>query len=402
MEHRPQVSARQGSEHFTTAFADRALRMLLVTACTLTLAACDRSAPAQPPMQEPSVKVAQALKQEITEWDEYTGRIEAVDAVEIRARVEGFLEKINFTAGARIKKGDLLFVIDPKPFQAQLNYAIAELERAKTKHELARNDLARAENLFKAKAISIEEYDARQKSLRETAAAVKSAEANVYTAKLNLDYTEIRAPISGRIGRELVTVGNLIKAGGEGTLLTGIVSTDPVYVYVDADEQSVLKYRRRAQQQDKTSTGLKGTNVQLAVADENEFPHQGRLDYVAPQANAATGTVTLRGVFANPDELLSPGFFARMRVRGSDAYQATLLPDRAIGTDQSQRFVWVVKPDNQLEYRLVTPGARIGQMRVVKDGLKPDDWVVVEGAQKLRPSMSVKPERITLDGQGAQ
>jgi len=366
------------------------------------LTACDQASPQKPPSQEANVKVAQALIQEVTEWDEYTGRIEAIEAVEVRARVEGYLETLHFKAGAKVKKGDLLFVIDPKPFKAQLNYATAELERAKTKHELAKNDLARAENLFKAKAISAEEYDARQKGLRESAAAVTSAEANVYTAKLNLDYTEIRAPISGRIGREMVTVGNLVKGGGEGTLLTQIVSTDPVYVYVDADEKSVLKYRRRAQQQGQASADLKGTEVQLAVADESDFPHRGRLDYIAPQANAATGTVTLRGVFANPDELLSPGFFARMRVRGSDAYQATLLPDRAIGTDQSQRFVWIAKPDNQLEYRRITLGPLLGQMRAIRDGVNADDWVVVEGAQKLRPGMSVKPERITLAGQGAQ
>ncbi|WAR43898.1 efflux RND transporter periplasmic adaptor subunit [Methylomonas rapida] len=403
MEQSNQVEAIRNARFSAAVFSRHIAQSLLISTCALALlAGCEKNQPAGQAKMEPPVKIALPLIQETTEWDEYTGRIEAIDAVEVRARVSGYLEKVNFTAGAKVRKDDLLFVIDPKPFKAQLNYATAELERAKTKQELAKNDLERAENLFAAKAISAEEYDARQKGLRETAAAVTSAEANVYTAKLNLDYTEIRAPISGRIGREMVTVGNLVNAGGDGTLLTNIVSTDPVYVYVDADEQSVLKYRRRAQQQGEANAGLKGTQVQLAVADESDFPHQGRLDYVAPQANAATGTVTLRGVFANPDELLSPGFFARMRVRGSDPYQATLLPDRAIGTDQSQRFVWLVKPDNQLEYRQVTPGARIGQMRVIKDGLTPDDWVVVEGAQKLRPGMSVKPERITLDGQGAQ
>ena len=402
MEYSPQSLLTQGFKNSTGGFAGRIVQMLLLSAGMLTLAACDRSVAPQPPRQEASVKIAQPLQQEVIEWDEYTGRIQAIESVDVRARVGGYLEKVNFKAGDKVNKGDLLFVIDPKPFKAQLNYANAELERAKTKHELAKNDLARAENLFKAKAISIEEFDARQKGLRETAAAVKSAEANVYTAKLNLDYSDIRAPIGGRIGRELVTVGNLIKDGGEGTLLTQIVSTDPVYVYVDADEKSLLKYRRRARQQAQGSADLKGTVVQLAVSDESDFPHQGLLDYTAPQANAATGTVTLRGVFANPEELLSPGFFARMRVRGSDPYKAVLLPDRAIGSDQAQRFVWVVKPDNQLEYRQITPGVLIGQMRVIRDGVKADDWVVVEGAQKLGPGISVKPERIALDAQGVQ
>ncbi|MDD2761568.1 MAG: efflux RND transporter periplasmic adaptor subunit [Methylomonas sp.] len=382
-------------------FLCAALRMQgLAGLIVVLLAACDKPSQDQPPRPEAVVKIAQALRQEITEWDEYTGRIEAVEAVEVRARGGGLLQKVNFAAGALVKPGDLLFEIDPKPFEAQLDYATAELERAKIKHELAKNDLVRAENLFEAKAISIEEYDARQKGLRETAAAVTSAEATVHAAKLNLDYTAIKAPIGGRIGREMVTAGNLIKSGGDGTLLTHIVSTDKVYVYVDADERSVLKYRRRARQPGQGAGDWQGTPVQLALADEAEFPHQGRLDYVAPQANAATGTVTLRGVFANADELLSPGFFARMRVRASDPYPATLLPDRAIGSDQAESFVWIVKPDNQLDYRRVELGPLIGSMRVVRAGLKADDWVVVEGGQKLRPGSSVKPERIVLDARG--
>ncbi|MBD9356493.1 efflux RND transporter periplasmic adaptor subunit [Methylomonas albis] len=382
----------------------RALRLGIIgTAMQLALLGCSGSndaanAPAAPPPS--NVKIAQALSQETTEWDEYTGRVEAVNAVDIRARVGGYLDKVNFTAGEKVKKGDLLFQIDPKPLKAQLNFAVAELERAKTKRELAKNDLSRAENLFKAKAISAEEYDGRNKGLREAAAAVESAEANVYTAKLNLEYAEIRAPINGRVGREMITAGNLVKA--DDTLLTNIVSTDPVYVYVDADEQSVLKYRRHAQQHGKGSADLKGTPVELAVADETGFPHHGQLDYISPREEAATGTLTLRGVFANPDELLSPGFFARLRVKASASYLALLLPDRAIATDQAQRFVWVINQDNQAEYRQVTPGARIGDLRVIRDGLKPDDWVVVEGLQKLKPGAKVNPERTVLAEPGAQ
>jgi multidrug efflux system membrane fusion protein len=368
-------------------------------AIQLSMSGCGESAstPAAPPPV--NVKIAQALSKETTEWDEYTGRVEAVNAVDIRARVGGYLDKVNFVAGAKVKKGDLLFQIDPKPLKAQLNYAVAELERAKTKRELAKNDLSRAENLFKAKAISAEEYDMRNKGLREAAAAVESAEANVNTAKLNLEYTEIRAPIAGRVGRELITAGNLVSA--DSTLLTNIVSTDPVYVYVDADEQSVLKYRRHAQQHGKGSADLKGTPVELAVADESGFPHQGQLDYIAPREDAATGTLSLRGVFANPDELLSPGFFARLRVQASASYPAMLLPDRAIATDQAQRFVWVINQDNQAEYRQVTPGSRIGDMRVIRSGLQAGDWVVVEGLQKLKPGAKVNPERISLADQGA-
>ncbi|MGZ8158999.1 MAG: efflux RND transporter periplasmic adaptor subunit [Methylobacter sp.] len=353
--------------------------------------------PGQGPLA--NVKIAQPLSQEVTEWDEYTGRIEAVNSVDVRARVSGYLDKVNFKAGDKVRKGDLLFLIDPKPFTAQLNYAQAELERAKSRHELAKNDLERAERLFKAKAISEEEHDARSKGLRETVAAVQSAEANVYTARLNLEYTQVRSPIDGRIGRELITVGNVVNGGGgDATLLTFIVSTDPVYVYADADERSVLKYRRQAHKGGRGSLGDERTPVELAVADEAGFPHQGHLDYISPREDAATGTLALRGVFANPDELLSPGFFARMRVRASAPYPAILLPDRAIGTDQAQRFVWVVNQDNQVEYRKVELGAHIGESRVITEGLKPEEWAVIEGIQKIRPGIKVNPERISLTG----
>ena len=365
-----------------------ALMLVVVTGCK------NQADSAAKPAQSPSakVKIAQALAQDVSEWDEYTGRIEAVEAVDVRARVSGYLERIHFRAGESVKKGDLLFEIDAKPFKAQLSYAEAELERAKSRQELAKNDFTRAERLFRAKAISGEEHDARGKGLREAAAAVQSAEANVYSAKLNLDYTKIRSPIDGRIGRELITLGNVVNGGGgDATLLTFIVSTDPVYVYVDADERSVLKYRRLSGTADPAQTP-----AELAVADEDQFPHQGRLDYISPRENAATGTVSLRGVFANKDGLLSPGFFARMRVRGSAPYPALLLPDRAIGTDQAQRFVWVVNPDNQVEYRKVALGAHIGQSRVIADGLKPGEWAVIEGLQKLKPGIKVDPERISL------
>jgi len=377
---------------------------LLVTIALMAVTGCgnhDGSGSQQG--QSPNVKIAQPLSQEVTEWDEYTGRIEAVNSVDVRARVSGYLEKVNFKAGDKVHKGDLLFLVDPKPFTAQLNFAEAELERAKSRHELAKNDLARAERLFLAKAISEEEHDARSKGLRETVAAVQSAQANVYTARLNLDFTQVRSPIDGRIGRELITAGNLVNGGGgDATLLTFIVSTDPVYVYVDADERSALKYRRQAQKGGRGSLGDERTPVELAVADEVNFPHQGHLDYESPREDAATGTVTLRGVFANPDELLSPGFFARMRVRGSAPYPAILLPDRAIGTDQAQRFIWVVNQENQVEYRKVELGAHIGQSRVITEGLKPEEWAVIEGIQKLKPGAKVNPERISLTGRDGE
>ena len=349
--------------------------------------------------QVPSIKIAQPLSQKVTEWDEYTGRIEAVNAVDVRARVSGYLEKVNFKAGDKVRKGDLLFLIDPKPFTAMLNYAEAELARAISRKELAENHLSRSERLFQAKAISEEEHDTRSKGLREVVAAVQSAKANVYTAQLNLEFTKVRSPIDGRIGRELITAGNLVSGGGaDATLMTFIVSTDPVYVYADVDERSVLKYRRLAEKVGLGNLSDEQTPVELALADEVGFPHQGHLDYVSPRENAATGTLTLRGVFDNPNELLSPGFFARMRVRGSLPYLAILLPERAIGTDQAQRFVWVMNQENQVEYRKVELGAYIGQSRVISKGIKHEEWVVIEGIQKLKPGLKVNPERILLIG----
>jgi len=345
-------------------------------------------------MPVPNVKIAQPLTQDVTEWDDYTGRIEAVSSVDIRARVSGYLEKVNFKAGEQVKKGDLLFQIDPKPFVAQLSFAEAELERAKAKHELAKNDLERAKRLFSGKAISEEEHDARTKGSQETLAAVQSATANVATAKLNLEFTKIRAPIDGRIGRELITEGNLVGGGGgDATLLTFIVSVDPIYVYVDVDERSALKYRRLAIHD---GNRVRPVPVQLAVADETDFPHLGHIDYISPKADITTGTLSLRGVLANADGLLCPGFFARLRVRGSAPYSALLIPDRAIATDQAQRFVWVVNQEQKVEYRKVLLGTHVGQLRVITEGLKVDEWVVIEGIQKLMPGLQVNDERISL------
>lgn len=365
------------------------LLLFLLTACG------QNETPAGKPQMPPAqVKVAQPLSREVSEWDTFTGRIEAIDSVDVRAKVSGYLEKINFKAGQRVNKGDLLFAIDPKPFQAQLNLAQAELEREKTRRELAQNDLTRAENLRKARAISAEEYDSRSKGLKEAIASVHSAEANVFAAKLNLEYSQIRSPIDGRVGRELVTLGNLVNGGGSATLLTTIVSTDPVYVMIDADERSILKYKR----QHANADGLIAIEAELSLADESDFPHKGTFNYIAPQADVDTGTVRLRGVFDNLEQLLSPGFYCRIRIRAGAPYQALLLPDKALGTDQAQRFVWVVGKDNQVDYRKVIVGARIGDMRVIAQGVTADDWVVTEGLMKIRPGATVNPERITLDG----
>ncbi|QSA99157.1 efflux RND transporter periplasmic adaptor subunit [Methylococcus sp. EFPC2] len=382
----------------------RSLRRLLLSAAVLPiLAGCGPSAQTDGGARPPTpVKIAQAVQREVVEWDEYPGRIEAVEAVDVRARVDGYLEKVNFKAGDRVKKGDLLFVIDPRPFRAQLNFAQAELAQAKARLELARNNLKRAEHMFKSKAISEEEYDARSKGLAEAAGAEQSAEAKVYSARLNLEFTEVRAPIAGRVGREQITAGNLVKgSGADATLLTFIVSTDPVYVYVDVDERSALKYRRLSAAG--CADGPKGCKpANLALADEQGFPHAGVIDYESPRLTAATGTLTLRGLFPNPDGLLSPGLFSRLRLPGSAPFQAVLLPDRAVAADLSRKFVWVVKEDQHVESRTVVPGPLIDGLRVIKEGLKPGEWVVTEGIQKLRPGAAVQAERTAAPEAGKQ
>lgn len=381
----------------------RLIASLAALFLALQLAGCgsgsSNPAPVGPPQMPPMpVKTGLPLQKEVTDWDEYTGRIEAMETVEIRARVSGYLDRVMLKDGDKVKKGDLLFVIDPRPYQAELNRAEAELERARSRLELAHNDLARAEKLRKSKAISEEEYDGRSKGQRESAGALKSAEAAAQVARLNLGFTEIRAPISGRIGRELITPGNLVNA--DQTLLTTIVSIDPVYVYIDADERAVLKYRRMAATGERTSARDTKIPAELALLDETGFPHHGHIDYVDPRLDASTGTLRARGVFENPAELLSPGFFARLRVHGGAPRQALLIPERAIGSDQGQKFVWIAKPDGSIEYRRVTLGGQHGALRVVADGLKPNEQVVIEGIQKLRPGAKVKADVVAVPDAG--
>lgn len=366
--------------------------LFFISFFSILLAACNNasnSAASNPSLPPPNVKVAQAISKEMTQWDEYTGRIEAVNEVQLRARVSGYIEKVQFAAGEKVKKGDLLFLIDNKPYKSQLNYANAEQEKAKVKYELAKNDLARAEKLVAEKAISVEEFDMRSHAVREALATLQSTQASVYAAQLNVSYCEIRAPISGRISREMLTEGNLVNIA-DNTVLATIVSLNPVYVYVDADESAILNYRKE------THHELNGTPVSLALNGDTKTAFQGHIDYVAPKEDTKTGTIALRGVFDNPDELLRPGFFARMRVQSQAPYQALLLPDKAIGTDQSQHFVWVVKENNQVEYRKVTLGMRDNNLRVIREGVNAQEWIVIDGVQKLRPNTQVNAEHIDV------
>lgn len=377
----------------TIDFRAQTVTGVLAAVCLFTLAACSGEGPGGPAgLPKPVVEASQPVQREIVETDEYTGRLQAVESVEVRARVSGYLKQILFTDGSRVKKGDLLFVVDPRPYVAQLQQAQAGLDRAKSKLKLAQNDLQRAESPLKEQAISEEEYDTRRQSLVQATADMESAQAQVELARLNVEFTQVRAPIDGRISRKLITEGNLVTA--DSTVLAGIVSIDPMYVYFDADERSLLKYRRM----EIDGKGNEETPVEMALMDEQGFPHRGHLDYVDPKVNADMGTVRARGIIANPDGLMEEGLFARVRIPGSSRYPGLLVSDRAIAVDQGKKYVMVVKTDNRAEYRPITTGRLHEGLRIVSGGLSPEDWVIVNGLQFVRPGAEVEASRVAMPG----
>jgi len=365
-------------------------------AAALVLSSCGpRPAPAPPP---PKVKVVQAVAREITEWDEYTARLDAIDSVEVRPRVSGYLQSIHFQDGAIVHKGDLLFLIDPRPYEAALRRAEADVDLAESRLALARKNFARAADLLASHAISQEESDIRASNLRQAEASVEEAQAAVDAARLDVEFTRVSAPVAGRVGRKLVTEGNLINGGvgTQGTLLTTIVSLDPIYAYFEADEGALLKYSRLARTGQRPSSRDYKNPVHVALADEEGFPHEGVMDFVDNQVDRGTGTIVGRALLPNPDLSLIPGLFARLRLPGSGRYRAILLPDEAIGSDQSQKFVFVVDGDSKAQYRTVKIGPLVDGLRVVREGVTSEDWVVVAGLQRVRPGLNVDAQRETI------
>jgi multidrug efflux system membrane fusion protein len=362
------------------------------------LAACNQPTADSAAPPPPTVAVSRPVQREIAEWDEYTGRFEAVETVEVRARVGGYLEKVNFKDGSLIKKGDLLFVIDPRPYKAALGRAQGELARAQARRDLAKNELARAQRLFEKRVLSEEEFDTRDKNLREADAAVQAARSAVDEAKLDLEFTEVRAPISGRIGRELVTEGNLVNDGtGTATLLTTIVSVDPIYVYFEVDEQAYLRQGARRRTGGRSTLQGAENPVFVGLADEEGFPHEGRLDFLDNRFDPAVGTIRARAVVDNPDGLLTPGLFARVKLPRSGKFPAVLVDDKAVLTDQDRKYVYVLDADNRAQRRDVRLGRMAEGLRIVTDGLSADDAVVVYGVQKIFfPGMAVIPQFIDM------
>jgi multidrug efflux system membrane fusion protein len=379
---------------------------MLVAAIVLSAvgAGCDQGGTTQVQPQQkgappaPAVTVSKPLQREITEWDEYTGRFEAVETVEIRARVSGYLTELHFKDGQAVKQGDLLFVLDARPFERTLEQAQAELLQAQTKVQNSNLDVVRGKPLLERRIISEKTFDDRESLMREAQAGVKVGEAKVRTAELELSFTRIASPITGRISRTQVTAGNWVSAGGAAntTLLTTIVSQDPIYIYFDVNENNYIKYKRLVEQGVGSGAAVLGAPVEVALPDERGFPHKARLDFLDNRLDQGTGTLRARGVMANASGLFSPGLFARVRVTGAAPYLAVLLPDDAIGTDQTNKFVYVVGEDGSVARRNIKLGPLHEGLRVVREGVAAEDWIITRGLQRARPGIKVTPKREAL------
>lgn len=353
---------------------------------------------AEPAPQAMPVTASTVIEREVAEWDEFTGRLRAIDSVEIRPRVSGYIERIAFTEGGDVKKGDLLFVIDPKPFQAELQRAEAQASSARTQAQLAEQLRQNAQKLRAAGAISQEEFDERVSAARVADDAIKAAEADANVARLNLGYTRVTSPISGRVSRAEVTQGNLVSGGSQdSTLLTTVVSLDPIYVEFEGDEQIYLRYNALDRAGERESSRTAPNPVFLGLANEDGFPHEGHMVFVDNQINPRTGTIRARAIFDNGAGEFTPGLFARIQLLGSGKYRAVLINDRAVGTDQDRKFVLCVNKDNVLEYRAVKLGRVVDGLRIVAEGLKPGEVIVVNGLQRVRPGMPVQTNTVPMD-----
>lgn len=370
----------------------------LSLAVSAVLSGCRSEATPQVAATPPEVSVAAALERDVVESDEFTGRLEAVESVEVRPRVAGYIDSVNFSEGSVVNKGDLLFVIDPRPYRAELARAEAELARTTARAELAKSDVARSEKLLQIRAVSQEEYDQRANASREALANVASSRAAVESARLNVEFTRVTSPITGRISKAAVTTGNLVSGGANGaTLLTTIVSIHPIYVSFDGDEQVYLKYGELARRGNGTTKAQAANAVQMGLSNEQGFPHAGTISFVDNQIDPRTGTIRARAAFDNQDGFLTPGLFARVKLLGHNRFKAVLVDDRAIGTDQSQKFVYIVGADNKVSYRTVKVGRMTDGLRIVLEGLAPGEHVVVNGLQRVQPGAVIVPQQVAMD-----
>ncbi|MDO9619079.1 MAG: efflux RND transporter periplasmic adaptor subunit [Pseudomonas sp.] len=370
----------------------------LALAAVVVLSACGKAPESAQQMPAAKVSVAEVIEQPINEWDEFTGRLEAPESVEIRPRVSGFVDRVAFNEGSLVKKGDLLFQIDPRPFQAEVKRFEAQLQQARASQARTQSEANRGERLRQSNAISAELADARASAAAEAKAAVAGIQAELDNARLNLSFTRVTAPIDGRVSRAEITEGNLVNAGQ--SLLTTLVSTDKVYAYFDADERVFLKYVELARQAGGQTRDA--SPVYLGLSSEDGHPHLGELDFLDNQVNPQTGTIRGRAVFDNRDGRFTPGLYARLKLVGSGQYAAALIKDEAVGTDLGKKYVLVLDKDNAVQYRAIELGPKLEGLRIVRQGLAKGEKIVVNGLQRAFPGSTVDPQSVPMADEQTQ
>ncbi|AYL06261.1 TPA: efflux RND transporter periplasmic adaptor subunit [Enterobacter kobei] len=364
---------------------------------SLLLVGCDNSVAQNAAPPAPAVNAADVVVKSISQWDSFNGRIEAVESVQLRPRVSGYIDKVNFTDGQEVKKGEVLFTIDDRTYRAALEQAQATLERAKTQASLARSEANRTDKLINTNLVSREEWEQRRAAAIQAQADIRAAQAAVDAAQLNLDFTKVTAPIDGRASRALITSGNLVTAGDSASVLTTLVSQKTVYVYFDVDESTYLHYQNLARSGQGASSNHTALPVEIGLAGEEGYPHQGKVDFLDNQLAPSTGTIRMRALLDNAQRQFTPGLFARVRLPGSAEFQATLIDDKAVLTDQDRKYVYIVDKEGKAQRRDITPGRLADGLRIVQQGLKPGDKVIVDGLQKVfMPGMPVNAKTVAM------
>ncbi len=373
------------------------LRGLGSAVIAMLLASCDNSAAQNAAPQAPAVSAAEVVVKSISQWDSFNGRIEAVESVQLRPRVSGYIEKVNYTDGQEVKKGEVLFTIDDRTYRGALEQAQATLARAKTQASLARSEASRTDKLIHTNVVSREEWEQRRSAATQAQADIQAAQAAVDAAQLNLDFTKVTAPIDGRASRALITSGNHVTAGDSASVQTTVVSPKTVYVYFDVDESTYLHYQNLARSGQGAASNHLALPVEIGLVGEDGYPHQGKVDFLDNQLTPSTGTIRMRALLDNTQRQFIPGLFARVRLPGSAEFQATLIDDKAVLTDQDRKYVYIVDKDGKAQRRDIKPGRQAAGLRIVQQGLNPGDKVIVEGLQKVfMPGMPVNAKTVAM------
>lgn len=364
---------------------------------SVLLAGCDNGVAQNAVPQAPAVSAADVVVKSISQWDSFNGRIEAVESVQLRPRVSGYIDKVNYTDGQEVKKGEVLFTIDDRTYRAALEQAQAALARAKTQANLARSEANRTDKLINTNLVSREEWEQRRSAAVQAQADINAAQAAVDAAQLNLDFTKVTAPIDGRASRALITSGNLVTAGDSASVLTTLVSQKTVYVYFDVDESTYLHYQNLARSGQGASSNHLALPVEIGLTGEDGYPHQGKVDFLDNQLTPSTGTIRMRALLDNAQRQFTPGLFARVRLPGSAEFKATLIDDKAVLTDQDRKYVFIVDKEGKAQRRDITPGRLAAGLRIVQQGLNPGDKVIVDGLQKVFvPGMPVNAKTVAM------